>query len=475
MEYYKLKFWTMPDGEPVWLEVPAGEFWMGSEKGESDAKPVHKVYLPHYAIAKAPITNVQYQLFAKACQYAPPEHWKDGKISYDKENHPVVNVSWHDAIAYCQWLSNRTGKRITLPSEAEWEKAARGTTEQFEYPWGYSWKKGLCNTGKKLSEQNTTSVGIFTAGASPYGCVDMAGNVWEWTRSIYKPYPYQKDDGREDLETTEEGFRVVRGGSFANHHRYSRCIYRSRRTPNLNSSRVGFRVVISPLSDGSIGTELGSIHDEEEIIEPEILQESVAPNRNIEHIKQCGITLLYHMTNIANLNSILIHGLLSHNEAHKRGLVSADISDPSVQNRRSGKPIYNRSLHDYVCLYFSPRNPMLYCRSDQQHEIILLGIDPIVLLDDHTIFSDGNAASGPTCFYQDTAQLAQLPWSIINADYWPNFVDGKRIKCAEVLVYPRISVQYIRQIFCYNSKQYSFCQQLTSGKIPVEVKPSFYF
>jgi hypothetical protein len=227
-----------------------------------------------------------------------------------------------------------------------------------------------------------------------------------------------------------------------------------------------FTHVVLPVD---LSTNVKAIEQRKKEMEEEKLRGSM------EHIRQFGITYLYHMTSITNLDSILRHTLLSHNEAHRRGLVSVDISDPDVQDRRSRKSIDNLPLHDYVCLYFSPRNPMLYRRKDQQLEIILLGIDPCVLLDEHTIFSDGNAASGPTHFYKGISQLAQLPWDVINAQYWTDFEDGKRMKCAEVLVYLQMDVQHIRKIFCYALEQCAFCQKLTSGKIPVEVNTSFYF
>ncbi len=177
-------FWRLPYGEPVWVEVPAGEFWMGGERYD-DEKPVHRVHLERFWIARTPVTNAQYQIFVETGGHEPPEHWENGRPPKGKESHPVVNVSWHEALAYCRWLSEVTGKAITLPSEAEWEKAARGDGDQREYPWG-DWQEGRANTDE-LGLNDTTPVGIFPEGASPYGVLDLSGNVWEWTRSLWGP------------------------------------------------------------------------------------------------------------------------------------------------------------------------------------------------------------------------------------------------------------------------------------------------
>jgi formylglycine-generating enzyme required for sulfatase activity/energy-coupling factor transporter ATP-binding protein EcfA2 len=243
-------FWRLPYGEPVWVEVPAGEFWMGSEKGSEGERPVHRVSLERFQIARVPVTNAQYYLFVEATRHKPPSHWEDGKVPRGLESHPVVNVSWHDAMAYCRWLSEVTGKPITLPSEAQWEKAARGDRDRREYPWGDEWDATRCNT-EELGLGGTTPVGIFPEGASPCGCLDMVGNVWEWTVSLFKGYPYNAEDGREDLET--DGFRVSRGGSFASGRGPARCAYRYGFDPHFVWYLYigGFRVVVFPISPAS--------------------------------------------------------------------------------------------------------------------------------------------------------------------------------------------------------------------------------
>jgi formylglycine-generating enzyme required for sulfatase activity len=251
-------FWRLPYGEPIWMEVPAGEFWMGSDKGLSDEQPVHRVYLEYFQIARVPITNAQYQLFVEARQYTPPGYWEDGRPPRGLESHPVIGVSWHDAMAYCRWLSEATGKPISLPGEAQWEKAARGSEGRREYPWGDEWDETWCNTSE-LGLGGTTPVGIFPEGASPCGCLDMAGNVWEWTTSLWgedfrKPefkYPYDPTDGRENLGAGDEILRVVRGGSWFSYRSLARCAYRYRLDPDDLWSRSGFRIFVAPISPSS--------------------------------------------------------------------------------------------------------------------------------------------------------------------------------------------------------------------------------
>jgi formylglycine-generating enzyme required for sulfatase activity len=245
-------FWRLPNGEPVWVEVPAGEFSMGSEKGRGNESPLHRAYLGGFRIARVPITNAQYRIFVEATGHRAPRHWEDGRVPRDLESHPVTNVSWYDAMAYCRWLSQMLDRLVVLPSEAQWEKAARGDQGGREYPWGDEWDESKCNTDE-LGLAGTSPVGIFPDGASPYGCLDMVGNVWEWTRSLWgkrfnEPdftYPYRHDDGRENQEAGNEVLRVVRGGSFEDGGYMVWCAYRYRRDPSICWDLGGFRVAAS--------------------------------------------------------------------------------------------------------------------------------------------------------------------------------------------------------------------------------------
>jgi formylglycine-generating enzyme required for sulfatase activity len=222
-------YWTQPHGEPEWIEIPAGPFTMG------EGEKARQLTLPDYAIARVPITNAQYQLFMAATEQPAPKHWLEDRIPKGLESHPAVYVSWYDAVAYCQWLSQVTGKTIMLPSEAEWEKAARGDKDARAYPWGDTFDRLRCNT-RELGIGGTTPVGIFPDGASPYGVLEMSGNVWEWCRSKW-------DNPDDDTIDQSDSGRVLRGGSFINYHSSARAAFRLNFRPDNRFDSNGFRVV----------------------------------------------------------------------------------------------------------------------------------------------------------------------------------------------------------------------------------------
>jgi formylglycine-generating enzyme required for sulfatase activity/energy-coupling factor transporter ATP-binding protein EcfA2 len=232
------QYWTLPHGEPKWITILAGEFWMGGE-GQYDGKPVHRVQVDEFQIAITPITNGQYWLFVSATGANPPQHWQGDLPPKGKENHPVVYVSWHDALKYCEWLSKVTGKPVRLPTEAEWEKAARGDKDKRAYPWGDDFDPARCNS-RESGIGGTSPVGIYPTGASPYGALDMAGNVWEWCQSERGAYPYKSDDGREKLDGVAG--RVVRGGSWSRPRGSARCAFRDDGHPGSRDGSLGFRV-----------------------------------------------------------------------------------------------------------------------------------------------------------------------------------------------------------------------------------------
>jgi len=253
------------------VEVPAGEFLMGSVEGEGDddERPQHTLYLPTLYIGKYPVTVGEFRRYVEETG----REAGDTDALRSPDDHPVTEVSWHEALACAAWYG------ASLPSEAEWEKAARGTDGR-RYPWGDDWRDEGANTGEhwrrrpgsvvssvirrlsrgrfpKGKEGGTTPVGAFSpAGDSPYGCTDMAGNVWEWTRSLWgedprEPafgYPYEPGDGREDLDAPDTATRVLRGGGFVIEARYARCSARHRNLPYLRYWYLGFRLLLSPFS-----------------------------------------------------------------------------------------------------------------------------------------------------------------------------------------------------------------------------------
>ncbi len=261
--------------------VPAGEFLMGSRdddrQAEKSEKPQHRFYLPAYYIDKTPVTNAEFGRFMAAGGYANSAYWAeaiaakrwiDGQFVYSNEKYaqprywedkkwnqpeqPVVGVSWYEALAYARWA----GKR--LPTEAEWEKAARGS-DGLLYPWGNTWDKGRANTEEANLKQTTPVTQYAGKGDSPYGALDMAGNVWEWCSTRWwnenqkeYGYPYTPDDGREELEGGDTIVRVLRGGSWASEQERARCAARLRDYPGDWSLNGGFRCcATSSLSPGT--------------------------------------------------------------------------------------------------------------------------------------------------------------------------------------------------------------------------------
>jgi formylglycine-generating enzyme required for sulfatase activity len=204
------------------VAIPAGEFIIGEGDGQ------RRVFVDAFKISKYPVTNMQYQTFVAATGHPAPRHWQEGTYPPDKANHPVVNVSWDDAVAYCRWLSEATGKEYRLPTEEEWEKAASWDVEKGvkrTYPWGAQFDASLCNTSES-GIGDTTPVGVYPGGASPYGVMDMAGNVWEWCADWYD----------ENMR-----YRVLRGGSWDRTLELAHCAYRYWPGPRLRHGIVGFR------------------------------------------------------------------------------------------------------------------------------------------------------------------------------------------------------------------------------------------
>lgn len=270
------------DGVPdiAWREVPAGTFLMGSsdedELAYEDEKPQHIYAMERpYAISRYLVTNAQFAAFVDAGGYQCERYWSQAGWTWRENeevtsplklgepwnlpNHPRVGVNWYEALAFCRWLTKvlqeagelLQDQEVTLPSEPQWEKAARGENGRC-YPWGSDPDLDLANY-EDLGIGTTSAVGCFPGGASPYGLADVSGNVWEWTRSLWGKnwrntefaYPYDPEDSREDLDAGDKISRVLRGGAFYNYSPVVRCAYRFRDVPLIRVKNYGFRVVIS--------------------------------------------------------------------------------------------------------------------------------------------------------------------------------------------------------------------------------------
>jgi toxoflavin biosynthesis protein ToxD len=244
---------------PEMIHIPAGESFLGTgqeqirfmvghedwalEWEEKDMfqveQPLHKVILPAFEIAKYPITNDAYYQFVLDANARIPRGWSGLRYVEELRDHPVIWISWQDAQAYVHWISEKTGESYRLPTEAEWEKAARGTDARV-YPWGDSFDPWRCNT-MESGKRQTTPVGVYSPGGdSIWEVCDVIGNVWEWTSSVLKNYPYRADDGREAPDAP--GKRVVRGGAWYYSRKLARCSSREGMLPDYSSNSMGFRL-----------------------------------------------------------------------------------------------------------------------------------------------------------------------------------------------------------------------------------------
>lgn len=264
-------------GVPVdMVVIPAGEFLMGSPQdglSYDDEHPQRLVYVAAFSIDRYEVTNAQYKQFVDGTGHPPPSHltprfnlWTEASPLPGSDQHPVVNISWHDAVAYCRWQEKR------LPTEAEWEKAARGTDNR-RYPWGMDWDVSLSNSasywagrtieftdgaawkafwmtgdGARASQEHglngevlTLPIGTFPQGASPYGLLDMAGNAAEWVQDWYEPYSYLNAPLSDPQGPNGKLLKVVRGGSWLKPARNLRVSDRDYSLPTDRATGIGFR------------------------------------------------------------------------------------------------------------------------------------------------------------------------------------------------------------------------------------------
>jgi formylglycine-generating enzyme len=252
---------------PRFVEIPSGEFTMGATDGEDDERPARRVFLDEFSIAMHPVTNVQYAEFVRNTghrapdvrdlpsfvssaaeaafrELASPYIWRGGDLPRDRGLHPVTLITHADAVAYCVWLGTRLGRPVRLPSEAEWERAARGGADNRRYPWGDeidpSRSNFLPDAGLKRM-RGTRPVGTFPP--NPFGLHDMSGNVWEWVADWYRPDAYGMLGDRNPVGPVSGTMRVLRGGSWVTHDVLQlRCAYRHKVPPDTYAYSVGFRV-----------------------------------------------------------------------------------------------------------------------------------------------------------------------------------------------------------------------------------------
>jgi formylglycine-generating enzyme required for sulfatase activity len=253
---------------PNLARIPAGEFLMGASDAEEDERPVHRVYVSEFYIGRHPVTQDEYARFIRATGYPPPAirglplvtaggHdmvfkelaapyiWEGSDPPAGHGSHPVVLIRYHDAVAYCEWLTDSIGRLVRLPTEAEWEKAARGDVEGQRYPWGNDIDPSRGNflvDGATKRERGTRPTGTYMPNA--YGLYDMAGNVWEWVADWYGADYYAGSEPRDPKGPASGSMRIVRGGSWVNADpNMLRCAYRHKVPPDTYAYSIGFRIV----------------------------------------------------------------------------------------------------------------------------------------------------------------------------------------------------------------------------------------
>jgi formylglycine-generating enzyme required for sulfatase activity len=279
-QQYEIQDSTAPQFQ--FVPVPAGTAVLGIEDAVAERfikaygldtwgaffrreTPQHTVEITAFGLARYPVTNVQYAQFIAEGGYTNADYWTPdgwawikrtnrtaplrwGQVEAHKgDNVPVVGVSWYEAQAFARWASIRTGLNVRLPNEAEWEWAARGLNTRSLYPWGGAWDASKLNSGHKddstIPQGRPVEVGSYSpAGDGPFGHSDQLGQVWEWTNSLYAPYPFFANDGREDRYSSER--RIMRGGNWADGKYVNRVTARYMYPPFYSDKTTGFRVAV---------------------------------------------------------------------------------------------------------------------------------------------------------------------------------------------------------------------------------------
>jgi formylglycine-generating enzyme len=226
--------------EPAMRLIPEGFFRMGCDAGRDDEKPAHRVRVDAFELAAYQTTNAEYARFLQDTHHAVPPHWADPDFSLPQQ--PVVAVSWFDAVAYCEWLSRMMGKHYRLPTEAEWERAARGGREGEDYPWGNCAPDKLPDYASRW-KTGPEPVGLYAANA--YGIYNLGDNVHEWCADRYDAAYYYVSPEQNPQGPGASSRRASRGGSWRHHIKVTRTAARSSIPPEFKYADYGFRVAAS--------------------------------------------------------------------------------------------------------------------------------------------------------------------------------------------------------------------------------------
>jgi formylglycine-generating enzyme len=226
--------------EPVMMGIPEGWFQMGCETGRDDEKPVHRVWVGAFGLAAFQVTNEAYSVFLAATGQGAPPCW--GQKEFDDPKKPVVSVSWYEASKYCEWLSSVSGKHYRLPTEAEWERAARGGIEGLVYPWGDMGPEGVPDYEKRW-KAGPEPVGLYEPNA--YGLFNLGDNVHEWCADWYDDAYYARSPERNPQGPASGTRKASRGGSWRHHIKVTRTAARSSIPPEFRYADYGFRVARS--------------------------------------------------------------------------------------------------------------------------------------------------------------------------------------------------------------------------------------
>lgn len=223
--------------EPIMRRIPEGWFWMGDDGGRDDEKPKHRVWVDAFELSVYQTTNEEYSRFLEATRHTPPLFWDDPDFNHSKQ--PVVAASWADAAAYCEWLAQACGKHYRLPTEAEWERAARGGVENSTYPWGDCPPEQLPDYATRW-KAGPEQVGLYSANV--YGLFNLGDNVHEWCSDWYDAGYYARSPERNPQGPAAGNRRASRGGSWRHHIKVTRTAARSSIPLEFKYADYGFRV-----------------------------------------------------------------------------------------------------------------------------------------------------------------------------------------------------------------------------------------